>query len=207
MNQTVFLVDDDAAVRDALTQLLEANGLNVRSFASAEDFLTGCDTEEPGCLVLDLRLPGASGTDLQEWLNLRKARWPVIFLTGYGDVPTSVSTLKHGAVDFLEKPAAGGVLLERVQAALALDGERRSTDAVRSAARARFDQLTPREQEVMSLVATGTSNKDIARRLKISHRTVETHRARVMRKMGAANLLDLVRMSEVVRPPPRLAEV
>ena len=200
MSGTVFLVDDDAAVRDALSQLLRMNALNVRAFGSAEDFLADCDPAHPGCLVLDVRLPGASGPELQKRLAERGARWPIIFLTGYGDVPTTVAALKGGAVDFLEKPAPEGALLERVRAALDLDQMQREAEAIRGKARERVEQLTPREQEVMALVATGISNKDIARRLKISHRTVETHRARVMRKMGAASLLDLVKIAESSRP-------
>jgi two-component system response regulator FixJ len=196
MNRTVFLVDDDAAVRDALTQLLESDGLSVRGFANAEDFLAGCQADEPGCLVLDVRLPGSSGPELQKRLLERGAAWPIIFLTGFGDVATSVSTLKTGAFDFLEKPAREGLLVERVRAALRLDDERRGRDVEKGVARERYDALTPREREVMALVATGTSNKEIARRLKISHRTVETHRARVMRKMGAGSLLELVRLAE-----------
>jgi two-component system response regulator FixJ len=200
MRPTVFLVDDDAAVRDALTQLLEADGLDVRSFGDADDFLATSDPDEPGCLVLDVRLPGTTGPDLQKRLAERGATWPIIFLTGFGDVPTSVATLKDGAFDFLEKPAREGVLLARVHDALSLDAERRSRDASRNVARVRYKDLTPREQEVMALVAAGISNKEIARQLKISHRTVETHRARVMRKMGADSLLQLVKLAESVRP-------
>ena len=197
---TVFIVDDDNGVRDSLARLLEADTLRVRTFASAEEFLTSCNPHEPGCVVLDVRLPGASGPELQERLAERGATWPIIFLTGYGDVPTTVATLKHGAVDFLEKPARPGVMIERVRAALKLDDAQRAAGAVRGEVRARFGQLTPREQEVMELVAQGISNKEIARTLKISHRTVETHRARVMRKMGAGSLLQLVKMAETVRP-------
>ena len=200
MTQTVFLVDDDAAVRDALTQLLEGNALAVRSFASADDFLESCPADAPGCLVLDVKMPGTTGLELQAKLAERGAYWPIIFLTGYGDVPTTVAAIKGGAVEFLEKPAPEGVLIERVQAALDLDAERRRRGAQQDAVRERYEELTPREQEVMALVATGTSNKEIARQLHISHRTVETHRARVMRKMGAVSLLQLVKMAESVRP-------
>lgn len=197
---TVFLVDDDAAVRDGLAQLLQGDRLLVRAFASAEEFLAAANPAEPGCIVLDVRLPGASGPELQKRLAERGGHWPIIFLTGYGDVPTTVTALKAGAVDFLEKPAPAGALLERVHAALDLDAMRREAEATRDEARARMEQLTPREQEVMVLVAAGTSNKEIARQLRISHRTVETHRARVMRKMGAGSLLELVRIAESSRP-------
>lgn len=203
MNPTVFLVDDDSGVRDALTQMLEADALQVRSFGSAEEFLVACNPEQPGCLVLDVRLPGLTGPELQQRLRERGASWPIIFLTGYGDVPTSVETLKAGAMDFLEKPVLGGLLSERVRAALKLDDTQRTAGAARGEVRARFGQLTPREQEVMDLVAQGISNKEIARTLRISHRTVETHRARVMRKMGAGSLLQLVKMAESVRPLAR----
>src|SRR5215472_5080757 len=130
---TVFVVDDDHAVRDGMTQLLEADALKVRCFGSAEEFLAACDPDEPGCLVLDVRLPGASGPELQARLAERGAEWPIIFLTGYGDVPTTVGALKRGAVDFLEKPAPEGQLLERVRAALRLDEQRRAASSARAA--------------------------------------------------------------------------
>lgn len=200
MKPVVFLVDDDGGVRDALTQLLETDELQVRAFGSSEEFLAACDPEQPGCLVLDVRLPGLTGPELQKRLAERGANWPIIFLTGFGDVATSVAALKGGAVDFMEKPAPEGLLVERVRAAIALDAEKRGRETSRQGVRSRYEDLTPREQEVMALVATGTSNKEIARQLKISHRTVETHRARVMRKMGAGSLLQLVKMAESVRP-------
>jgi FixJ family two-component response regulator len=195
MTQTVFLVDDDAAVRDGLTQLLMAHDMVVRAYANAEDFLEACRPRDAGCIVLDLQLPGMNGTALQSELAERGIDLPIIFLTGYGDVATSVHALKSGAVDFLEKPPSSQVLIERVRTALALNAERRREQAGRRRAQSRFAALTPREREVMAHAVAGHPNKKIARMLDISHRTVELHRARVMHKMGAATLVDLIELA------------
>ena len=191
MTPTVFIVDDDSAVRDGLSQLLTAHHFTVRTFASAEDFLTACSPGDSGCLLLDMRLPGMSGLELQAALAARGVTLPITFLTAYGDVPTSVSALKRGAVDFLEKPVSAQALLEHVQAALALDEKRHRERAVHDEAKARMAKLTPREREVMKLAAAGQPSKEIARALRISHRTVEVHRARIMQKTGVDNLVEL----------------
>jgi FixJ family two-component response regulator len=188
---TVYVVEDDAAVRDALAQLLEGRRFRVKLFESAERFLEACEPGQAGCLLLDLRLPGMSGIDLQETLAARGIDLPIIFLTGHGDVPSSVRALRAGAVDFLQKPADGRTLLARVSEALARDAADRSERASRDAARSALRELTAREREVMPLILAGHSSKDIARRLGISHRTVEIHRTRVMSKAGAKTLVEL----------------
>lgn len=191
MNGTVYLVDDDDAVRGALARLLEGKGLRVKAFASAEEFLVRARPGQGGCLILDVRLPGASGPELQETLARQDIRLPVIFLTGHGDVSTSVRALKAGAFDFLEKPPDPAVLVERVRAALRLAAEQRRRHRANQAAQARLAQLTPREREIMPLVAQGYSSKEIGRRLGISHRTVELHRLHLMRKLGVRSVLEL----------------
>jgi FixJ family two-component response regulator len=188
---TVYVVEDDAAVRDALAQLLEGKRFRVKLFESAERFLEACEPGQAGCLVLDLRLPGMSGIDLQAALAARGIDLPIIFLTGHGDVPSSVRALRAGAVDFLQKPADSRTLLDRVGEALAQDAARRSERASREAARSALQELTRREREVLPLILAGHSSKQIARRLAISHRTVEIHRARIMRKTGSATLVEL----------------
>jgi FixJ family two-component response regulator len=191
MSPTVFVIDDDAAVRDALGRLLEAHRLQVRTYDSAEGFLAALRPTASGCLVLDVRLPGMSGPELQAALAARGSHLPIIFLAAQGDIPTSVRALQAGALDFLEKPVAGHLLLERVRGALRVEAKQRREQAQVLRARVRYAQLTPREREVMGFLVVGQSSKDIARRLCISHRTVEIHRARVMHKMHAANLIEL----------------
>jgi FixJ family two-component response regulator len=188
---TVYVVEDDAAVRDALAQLLEGERLRVKLFENAERFLEECEPGGAGCLVLDMRLPGMSGIDLQAALAARGIDLPIIFLTGHGDVPSSVRALRAGAVDFLQKPAESRTLLARVGEALARDAARRLERASQDAARNALQELTPRERGVLPLMLEGHSSKDIARRLAISHRTVEIHRARIMHKAGAKTLLEL----------------
>jgi FixJ family two-component response regulator len=188
---TVYVVEDDAAVRDALAQLLEGKRFRVKLFESAERFLEACDPGQAGCLLLDMKLPGMSGIELQEALAARGIELPIIFLTGHGDVPSSVRALRAGAVDFLQKPADSRTLLARVGEALAQDAVRRSQRASRDAARKALRELTARERDVLPLILDGHSSKDIARRLGISHRTVEIHRARIMRKTGSATLVEL----------------
>jgi FixJ family two-component response regulator len=192
---TVFLVDDDEAVRKALGFLLRAAGHAVESFASARDFLAAYDPARRGCLLLDVRMPQMTGLELQEELNARGWRVPAIFITGHGTVATAIVALRAGAFDFIEKPLGEEALLDAVQRALSWDEAHRQERARRDGLAARAAQLTEREGEVMRLVAEGQSNKEIARRLGISFRTVEIHRARVMEKMAARTTSDLIRMA------------
>lgn len=193
---TVFLVDDDAAVRDSLSLLIEQEGFAVETFAGAEDFLAACRPERRGCAIVDLRMPGMDGLRLQEELARRGVALPLVFLTGHGDIPTSVRAIKAGAVDFLTKPVSGAALMASLHAALA-EGERLRAQAESSStAASRLASLTEREREVMALAVEGLPNKEIARRLDISHRTVEIHKARIMHKTGAATLLELARIAE-----------
>jgi FixJ family two-component response regulator len=192
---TVLLVDDDPAVRDSLGLLLEQEGYAVASFTCAEEFLAARLPPGLGCVIVDLRMPGMDGMRLQEEIAARDLRLPIIFLSGHGDIPTSVRAIKAGAQDFLIKPVTGDALLRCVQ--LALDESRRlnaETHASHTAA-SRLATLTEREREVMMLAVTGLPNKEIARRLGISHRTVEIHKARLMHKTGAATVLDLARLA------------
>jgi two-component system, LuxR family, response regulator FixJ len=192
---TVFIVDDDEGVRVALDWSLRKDGFRVESFPSAETFLGSVHSERPGCLVLDIRMQGMSGLDLQEVLTAHGYQIPIIFMTGHGDIPTTVKALKAGAVDFVEKPLARDVLIERIRDALQEDERRRLEAAVRTEVRGRYQTLTPREREVMALVTKGLSNKEIARVLTISPRTVENHRARVMTAMQADNLATLCHLA------------
>ena len=198
--QTIFLVDDDQGMRDSLSLILELAGYRVKSFDSPMAFLDAFVPEERGCLLLDQRMPEMSGLDLQDVLLERGCLLPIIFLSAFGDVPTTVRAIQGGAIDFLEKPATTEVLLQRIQAALAEDQRRREEAATEQTILERFRQLTPREHEVLILTTQGLTNKDIARQLGISPRTVENHRARMMEKMGAANLAELCRMSTVCQP-------
>ena len=191
----VFLVDDDPAVRDALVLLLEAEGLPGAAFDSAESFLAACDPDCPGCVVLDVRMPGMSGLDLQAALEQRGIDLPIIFLSGHADVSTSVRAMRAGAVDFLEKPFDEAALVERIREALERDSLRRQALERESAARQRVAQLTPREREVMRALVAGGSNKQIARELHLSPRTVEVHRSRVMEKTAVSTLPELVELA------------
>ncbi len=195
---TVYVVDDDAAVREALSALLSVKGYAVATFESAEAFLSGmpaaaADLKAAACLLVDLRMPGMSGLDLHRELNRRGIRLPVVVISGHGDIPMAVAALKAGVVDFLEKPFDTDVLLASIDEAL----QRASAPAASDLAdlKDRVARLTPREREVMALVAAGHSNKVVAHRLDIAVRTVEIHRARVMEKTGARNLSELVRMA------------
>jgi len=190
---TVFVVDDDDAVRDGLRMLLESAGLQAQSFRSPEEFIAGYRPDRAGCLVLDIRMPGMSGLELQQRLPALGIALPVIILTGHGDVPAAVQALKSGAVDFIEKPFDAELLLERIRGALARDAESRRREAGRARCGERLARLTPREREVMKLMVAGKANKVIATELGISERTVELHRSRVMRKMQARSLPELVR--------------
>ena len=193
---TVFIVDDDPAIRDSLTLLLELEGMAVETFVDAENFLAACQGDWRGCLVSDVRMPGMSGVELQAELARRGIVLPMIFLTGYGDIPMSVKAMKAGAVDFLTKPVTGTTLLASVRAALEEEQKRLVRIASSEAASTRLAGLTERERRVMELAIAGFANKEIARELDISHRTVEIHKARVMHKTGAASLLELARLAE-----------
>lgn len=191
---TVFVVDDDDAVRRFLSGLIASVGLNVETYASAQDFLDAYEQGRAGCLVLDIRMPGMSGLELQKELAGRNISIPVIILTGHGDVQIAVQTMKAGAFDFIEKPFNNELLLDRVQRAVAQQVHA-DTDAVKREEIAdRMELLTPRERQIMEMVASGDMNKRIAHRLGISEKTVEIHRSRVMEKMQARTLADLVRM-------------
>jgi FixJ family two-component response regulator len=194
MTPTVFVVDDDDAVRSALRLLIRSVSLPVKAFASADEFLAGYDVQQPGCLVLDVRMPGMSGLELQQELNQRGATIPVVFITGHGDVPMAVEAMQHGAADFLQKPFSDQDLLDRIKRALAADSQSRATLAALNVTRERIASLTPRELEVMHLVTRGKANKVIGAELGVSQRTVEIHRAHVMEKMQARSLAELVRM-------------
>jgi FixJ family two-component response regulator len=194
----VYIVDDDAAVRESLALLLEQEGVGVETFASAEDFLAFDPASTHGCLIVDMRMPGMDGLQLQVELSRCGVRLPVIFLTGHGDIPQSVRAIKNGAIDFLTKPVTGTALLASVQAALSASAGLHAQAEANKTIMARLASLTGREREVMALAVDGLHNKEIAQRLGISHRTVEIHKARMMHKTGAETLLDLARLAEAV---------
>jgi FixJ family two-component response regulator len=191
---TVFIVDDDEAIRNSLRLLLKSVGLAAATLPTAQEFLASYDPQQPGCLILDVRMPGMSGLELQEQLNVRGAIIPVIFITGHGDVPMAVEAMQQGAFDFLQKPFRDQDLIDRIQRALAKDKANRAELTQRSRVRENFESLTPREREVLDLVTSGKPNKIMAADLGVSQRTVEIHRARVMEKMHASSLAQLVRM-------------
>jgi len=197
-NPTVFVVDDDASVRKSLARLMRSVGLNVEMFASAQEFLRRKRFEGPGCLVLDVRMPGLSGLDLQEALTAADTSIPIVFITGHGDIPMSVQAMKAGAVDFLPKPFKDQDLLDAIHQAIDRDIQRRREQAQIAEIQGRVDSLTPREREVFALVVTGMLNKQIASELGTSEKTIKVHRARVMRKMQVMSLAELVRLGEKV---------
>jgi two-component system response regulator FixJ len=188
----IYIVDDDDAVRDALGMLFRSIGLQYEAFASALDFLQRYDARRQSCLVADIRMPGLSGLELQQRLNEQRCEIPIIFITGHGDVPMAVTAMKSGAADFLQKPFRDQDLIDRIEKALARDGERRKGRAELDEIRARLELLTPRETEVMQRVARGQANKVIAMDLGVSQRTVELHRARVMKKLRLRSVAELV---------------
>ena len=198
---TVFVVDDNPGVRKSLQALLDSAGLAVETYASIAEFLGAYDAARPGCLVLDVRLRGDSGLDLLDELRKRKATLPVIVMTGYADVPTSVRAFKGGAVDFLRKPVPPKTLIERIREAIELGGRALATAAQRTSVADRVAQLTPRELQVMELLAVGKSSKEIATTLNISVRTVESHRRTVLRKMDVDSAVQLARAIAGLRLP------
>jgi two-component system, LuxR family, response regulator FixJ len=204
-DQLIYVVDDDEAVRDSLSLLLEAQGYTVRAFASAPEFLAAAPTLRPGCLISDIRMPEMDGLELQQRLIERALPFPLILITGHGEVPLAVRAMKAGAIDFIEKPFAAETILKSAAAALARLAEPPGQDQFAAAAAARLALLTPREREVLQGLLAGLPNKSIAYDLAISPRTVEIHRARVMDKMGARSLPELVRMGLAggLLPPPR----
>ena len=201
---TVFLVDDDASVRKALTRLIKSAGHQVQSFASAQEFIESKpETTGVACLVLDVRMPGLSGLDLQRELLAANAILPIIFITGHGDVPTSVRAMKAGAVDFLQKPVKDKDLLTAIEQSLARAARDQSEREEIAAIRQRVESLSPREFEVMALVVTGMLNKQIAAKLGIVEKTIKVHRGRVMDKMGVNSLAELVRGAEKIGVPAK----
>jgi FixJ family two-component response regulator len=192
----VFVIDDDASAREALESLVRSVGLDVRSFGSTREFLQSNRPDAPACLVLDVRLPGASGLDFQHEMANSNIDLPIIFVTGYGDIPMSVRAMKAGAIEFLSKPFRGQDLLDAVQVAIEQNRARRRDAALAAGLRKCYESLTAREREVMALVVTGRLNKQIAADLNVSEVTVKVHRGQVMRKMRATFLAELVRMAD-----------
>jgi FixJ family two-component response regulator len=197
----VFVVDDDLSIREAIKSLISLIGVRVETFSTAQEFLRTELPDLPGCMVLDVELPGLSGLDLQRELAAHGIKLPIIFITGYGDIPMSVRAMKAGATEFLTKPFRDQDLLDAIQQALERDRAARRHSKEIAELRRRFDALTSREREVMSLVAAGWLNKQIGFELKISEITVKIHRGRVMGKMGAQSLAELVRMTERLELP------
>lgn len=198
----VFIVDDDASMRRALTNLFESVGLKVEAFGSAPQLLQAKPPQVPSCLVLDIRLPGASGLDLQSELAKADIQTPIIFITGHADIPMTVRAMKGGAIDFLTKPVRDQDILDAVQAAIERDRKRRDFNKTVLNVRSRFESLSSRERDVLALVTSGLMNKQVAAQLGLAEITVKIYRGHIMRKMGAKSLADLVRMSEAlgIRP-------
>lgn len=191
---TVFIVDDDSAVLKGLRLLVKSLRLHVETYLSAQEFLDSYDPARPGCLVLDVRMPGISGLELQEKLRQRNINIPVIIMTGYGEVAVAVEAMKKDAMEFLEKPISGQVLFDRIQKAIAKDARIRQEQAAQKTITSRLELLTSRERQVMDLVIAGKLNKVIARELGISQKTVEFHRSNIMKKMKVESLAELVRL-------------
>jgi FixJ family two-component response regulator len=192
----VFVVDDDPSVRKALARLFKYEGFRVETFATAQEFLRQPLPDSPACLILDVRMPGLNGLDLQTHLTASNRRLPIVFITGHGNIPMTVRAMKAGAVDFLPKPFDGQQLLAIVRKAIARHAQTRLADADLAEIRQRFECLSPRERQVMALVVKGLANKQAASKLGVTEKTIKAHRARVMRKMSARSLAELVRMAE-----------
>jgi FixJ family two-component response regulator len=199
LEPVVFVIDDEALIRDGIQSLIRSIGLRAETFASARDFMAAKRPDAPACLVLDVRMPGLSGLDLQRQLSDAHIHIPIIFITGHGDIPMTVRAMKDGAMEFLTKPVRGQDLLDAVQKAIAYDRGLRKERAELMEMRNRFNSLTPRETEVLKLVVAGLLNKQIADELGMSELTVKTHRAHVMEKTKAESLAHLVRMAERIR--------
>ena len=194
-NGTVFLIDDDPAIRDSLSLLLSLKGVRTQPFANAESFIETYRPDWPGCVLTDLRMPGMTGLELQAVLRERQIEVPVVVLTAHGDVATARAALKNGAFDFLEKPIDDVMLVEVLRNALRADRERRAAVTSRSSVDARIERLTDREREVLALIAAGHQNREIATQLGISPRTVEVHKSRIMEKLECHSLAELIRMN------------
>ena len=194
-DSVVFIIDDDAGIRDSLSWLVESVGLRVKTFANGDEFLEAYDPSLVGCIVLDVRMPGLSGLDLQEELNRRASDLPVLIITGYGEVQGAVRALKAGAADYLQKPVSDQTLLDRIQDCLRANIRERKKRADQADVVSRMASLTRRQRQVMDLVVDGRSNKEIGRRLDISVKTVESHRGHVMHKMGVSTIADLARLT------------
>jgi RNA polymerase sigma factor (sigma-70 family) len=201
-NPSVCIIDDDAEFRDSVGRLLRSVGLNIREFSSVSDFFAADPTNGPTCLVLDVRMPGRSGLELQRDLAAANRQVPIIFMTAHGDVPMTVQAMKGGAIEFLTKPFRDQDLLEAVEAGLARDRARRESERALDALRQRFETLSPREREVMTHVTAGRLNKQIAGDIGITESTVKVHRTHVMRKMKARSLPELSRMADMLKLPP-----
>ena len=199
---TVFLIDDDSAMRKSIDYLIQSIGLRCQSYATAQEFLDGADPETPGCILTDVRMPGLSGLDLLEEMRGRAFLSPVIIITGHADVPMAVRAFKSGALDFIEKPFNDQMLLDKVQEAIELDVSRRTVLSQRATVMDRLGTLTTRETEVLERVIAGKANKEVAADLGLSEKTIEVHRSRVMKKMRALNAADLIRMVLEARQTP-----
>jgi FixJ family two-component response regulator len=196
----VFIVDDDARLREALSELLDSHGIRAAAFGSANEYISADKPDVPACLILDVELPDINGLDLQRQIS-KGDHPPIVFITGHGDIPSSVQAIKHGAVDFLTKPFSDAYLMAAIQAAIAEDRERRSARAELGVLKQRYRELTPREREVLPLVVSGLLNKQAAAELGISEVTLQIHRRNVMQKMAASSLADLVRIAERLEIP------